>query len=397
LQVAKYFKYLSRYKDLSFEVVTSKIPTLNMNVDESLNSYAEGASNYIHIPIFENRYVNLFLSITGLYKYLLPDFKFTFHLQSKRVIKLIKARPDVIYSRSFPISSTLMGYKLSKALKVPWILHLSDPWADCMIDKKTGLQLLLHRRLEKKCFTQATIISFTTDKTLCHYLRLYPEFSNKFRIYPNTFDPGCTKNDIEENLTTKYSKFRIVYTGVFRGEIGPHYILDPLVEIFRNEPALIDKVEIIMAGNFDRHNKTLIKKYQLPNFKHLGKIDYKESIELQRSADLLVVIDEPMKVEGTSIIYPSKMLDYMSTGNSILGIADKGTTTYELLDKVGGDIFSHANKKGVYNYLLKEIRSKVSGSMKPKLKITPPIDYNASFCAERLREEFLQLSLLPNK
>ncbi|MCI5122847.1 MAG: hypothetical protein D3908_17000, partial [Candidatus Electrothrix sp. AUS4] len=63
LQVAKYLKYLLREGGGHFDidVVTSRMPTLNMSYDPSLESASIGIRQRIELPIFENKYSNFIL------------------------------------------------------------------------------------------------------------------------------------------------------------------------------------------------------------------------------------------------------------------------------------------------------------------------------------------------
>ena len=65
LQVAKYLKYLLREGGGHFDidVVTSRMPTLNMSYDPSLESASIGIRQRIELPIFENKYSNFILAL----------------------------------------------------------------------------------------------------------------------------------------------------------------------------------------------------------------------------------------------------------------------------------------------------------------------------------------------
>ena len=124
LQTAKYFHYLQKYEDLQIDVITSAIPTLYMPYDPDLEPYAAGVHQLISIPLRENRYVNYIRNRLGLEETVFPDVKESFHKQYNRAIKQLKVKPDLIYSRAYPNSSTIMAYKLKQVLNVPWILHM---------------------------------------------------------------------------------------------------------------------------------------------------------------------------------------------------------------------------------------------------------------------------------
>ena len=127
LQVAKYFKYLSQATGYDFDVVTSKDNTLFMSVDEGLRSYDVGFVNKVKLPIYENKYLNFLIRKINHNRLLKPDSKFSFIKGFKKVIKNL-SKPDIIYSRSYPMSSAFLAEKLKDYYEVPWVMHLSDPW-----------------------------------------------------------------------------------------------------------------------------------------------------------------------------------------------------------------------------------------------------------------------------
>ena len=130
LQVAKYFKYLSKEcneNNLPIDVVTSAIPTLFMPEDASLKAADTGYRQKIEIVIRENKYRNFLLRKIAPQLVDRPDSKFNFFQQWEKVVSELKEKPSVIYSRSFPTSSAVMAMKLKEFYKVPWVMHLSDP------------------------------------------------------------------------------------------------------------------------------------------------------------------------------------------------------------------------------------------------------------------------------
>ena len=104
LQTAKYFHYLQQYKDLQIDVVTSALPTLYSPYDKTLEPYSVGVRQMIEISLKENRYINFIRSRLGLQETVFPDSQQSFHKQYMKVLKQLKEKPDLIYSRADPKS-----------------------------------------------------------------------------------------------------------------------------------------------------------------------------------------------------------------------------------------------------------------------------------------------------
>lgn len=321
LQVAKYLKYLLREGAPYFEVdaVTSRMPTLNMPHDASLEPMREGIRQTIEIPIYENRYSNFLLRKVAPWAATIPDPKYSFHMQSRRVIGELHTKPDLIYSRSFPLSSSIMAYHLKRVYGVPWVMHLSDLWVDCPERKYTGLSRAFQQRFERKCFEAADVICVTSEKTRAFYANKYRHIGPRIEHFPNVFDledgmPGHASG------LPRGDKLRIVHTGSLVGGRSPVPFLKALTHL---DEATRDRLEVIFVGPVDTANAAEIREWPLPQVSFRGPVEYKFALELQRSADLLLLIDLPVDDPDLRVYFPSKMLDYILSGRPILALTDE--------------------------------------------------------------------------
>ncbi len=391
LQTAKYFHYLQKHQDLQIDVVTSAIPTLYMPYDPDLEPYAKGIHQLVNIRLKENRYVNYALNRLGLQDLVFPDVKQSFHQQFKRAIKQLNEKPDLIYSRSDPKSSTVMAYKLKLALNVPWILHMSDPWADCPMKRMTGRIYKKNDRWEKKCFDTADIISLTSIPTIEFYKKKYPGIAGKFRFYPNVYE---NVNGTEHNVDGKDSanrKFRIVYTGGLAEERSPEFLLRPLKELFDQKPALTDQIEVVFAGDADSRNRAVFQSYNLPFVKWIGKIPFQEALRLQQSSNYLVVIDNPISDPSLSMFFPSKLLDYMVARKRILAITTKGSASDQVMRDLKGDVCSHDETETIKQAIVMAVEAFAKGDKDYLTNERPPQKYEAHYNADRLYNEIITL------
>jgi hypothetical protein len=389
LQTAKYFHYLQKYDDLQIDVITSAIPTLYMPYDPDLEPYAAGVHQLISIPLRENRYVNYIRNRLGLQETVFPDVKESFHKQYNRAIKQLKVKPDLIYSRAYPNSSTIMAYKLKQVLNVPWILHMSDPWADCptkIISKKYYQQ---NDQWEQKCFAAADIISLTSMPTVAFYKKKYPALAEKFKFYPNVYEPDPGEKINDERSSGE--KFRIVYTGGLAEARSPAYLLKPLAELVTEDPSLADKLEVIFAGDVDAKNRTVFHHYNLPFVKWVGKLPFKEALRLQQSADYLVVIDNPIEEPAMSMFFPSKLLDYMLARKRILAITTKGSASDQVMQDLKGDVCGHNETEEIKAAIRKAMEAFQAGNREYLVNGRPPEKYEISYNAGRLYEEMSKL------
>jgi len=382
LQVAKYFKYLARDKSLNIDVVTSSDKTLFMPVDENLKAYTKGYREIIKVNFFENKYVNFLMRKINPSSLNYPDSKFRFFKKYKSVIKQLHNKPNIIYSRSFPISSTIMAYKLQKEFQVPWVLHLSDPWTVSPIHH-LGDAKAWNEEMEKRCFESATVLSFTSNKTIELYAKKYPEYQSKMQLFPNVFD-------LEDKIDMEYTfkdKIKVVYTGGLVEERSPQYLFDAITELHNEHPKIIADFEFIFAGALDRKNKALFEQ-KIPSVKHIGLLSFNEALKLQQSADLLLVIDTPFKNAEDAIFFPSKLLDYMLIQRRVVALTDRESTTWSIVENKLGDCFVHSDVDSIMKFFIKSWEAWKNKDKGYFITNNPNIFYSAEHCANNLSKIF---------
>jgi glycosyltransferase involved in cell wall biosynthesis len=387
LQTAKYFYHLQKYSELQIEVLTSANPTLYMPVDENLRRYDTGFTNKVELTIPENKYWNYFQRVILNGGNSWPDSKKGFHRQWKKATKLIRNQPDVIYSRSFPLSSSVMALRLQEYYKVPWIMHLSDPWADCPVEKYPSKKYQIHRTMERACLEKASYVCLTSELTIELYRKSYPEYSDKYLYFPNVYD----SQDMKPNPHHFGDKIRVVYTGGLVGSRNISYLLNALELLNSRNSEILNKFDFVFAGAMDRQSTRLFQQNTFPNIQHVGLLSYDQAQALQRSADILLVIDNPVDDPNHAVFFPSKLLDYLMAQRRILAITPLEGTSHRVLDSINCNTFTHDDREG----LVKELETIANAYLQRDdsyfyFKDLPEI-YSASYNAGRLKDLILDL------
>lgn len=349
LQVGRYIKYLTKI-GCKVELITTSDPTLYMEPDDGLESYRKVVSKaFVHV-LFEHRLLNAFLNrfFPSLTQF--PDTKWSFRFYNPK----ISERPDILYSRSYPISSTLLALKLKKKLGVPWILHLSDPWAisyegDSPATNFKKLPRKWNKEKELECFSLADRISFTSEKTIQLYKKAYPQFSNKFFITPNVFD-----RDFKNNLPVRFSsKLTITYTGGFGAKRSPLFFLQGIKTFLDENPETNENIKFIFTGPLTRQNKTVFSKFKSINqIVHLGIVPYKTMLDLQQEAHVLVNIDTDIPSPEHSVFFPSKLLEYFAANRRVLNIGNHHSVSSNIVSQSNGDCIEFGENTQLQHLLL---------------------------------------------
>jgi len=184
-----------------------------------------------------------------------------------------------------------------------------------------------------------------------------------------------------------YPRERVVYTGSLTGTRSARHLLQALEWCRERNPDSLADLDVILAGSVDRAEQRILDATSLRCVTHRGHIPFAEAAELQRSADLLLVIDSPLRAED-SVFFPSKLLDYLAAGRPIVAITSPGSMTREVLADDGRS-FDHGDAAGLGAYLMEVLNAhrQRSGTRAPA---RPPSDRfsartNAAQLAELLR------------
>ena len=324
LQVGKYIQGLLNTGEFNIDVFTSSSPTLFMPEDKSLNKYLDGVGNIYTKPINENKYLNFMKRKVGSSNIFRPDSKYSFYKYDDSKLFNSIEKPDVIYSRSFPISSTLEAFKLQDYFNVPWVLHLSDPWSWSPIHYLNEKNAAWNKEWERKCFEKASLITLTSLQTIAHYSRVYPEFKKKFFYCPNVLE-SVAIGEIERK---EINKCHFVYTGGLVGKRTLKPFFDAISLLNSDE---LEQVSVTIAGPMDRANRALLKQYKNLNINYQGTLSYNEAKALQLKSDILIVVDNEVSTPEDAVFFPSKVLDYFITQKTILAITTPGSCTESVL------------------------------------------------------------------
>ena len=385
LQVAKYLKYICRESGGKFNIdaITSRQPTLNMSYDPSLESLSDGVRQIVELPIYENRYSNFLLRKVAPRVLQTPDSKFSFHLQANRAIRKLNHKPDLIYSRSFPASSAVMAYKLKIHYGVPWIMHLSDLWADCPESCYTGAAMEYQQRVEALCFQAADVVCVTSRKTLAFYEKKYGDSSAKLAFFPNVFDAEDAHSVPSQTDAKHGGKLRIVHTGSLAGDRSP----EPFLRAIESLPAEVrGGLEVIFVGAMDSANRAIFEAFKIECVSWAGPVPYQTALEIQRSADILLLIDMPVIDPGRRVFFPSKILDYMIARHPILALVDEGSEVEDVIARYElGTCFRRHESAAIADHIQRVFSQRECGYFDSRELI---MDFEAGVNAKRLVELF---------
>lgn len=317
-----------------------------------------------------------------------PDAFFWMAGRASWVVRRLRERPDVIYSRSLPFSSALLARALKKRLRVPWIMHLSDPWLD---NPYLAFGNVMENEQEYSCFLEADGISVTTECLMNFYREKYPEFGEKLFLSPNVMPMENQRRAVRE-VEDAGSSLKLLYTGALYGNRDPRLLLDVLDEMQHEDPRFRQFVELQFVGNVSESIARMIDDARLPGVSLLGRRDYADVLGLQAGADVMLSFEPDGENPLLKCFLPSKILDYIHAGKPFVAITPRGSETWKLCEQGYGWAISPDDNAGLKDFLLQLVDQKLtSGQVTLGAMKEAPKQYSVQPCVEILVRKMMFL------
>jgi hypothetical protein len=236
----------------------------------------------------------------------------------------------VTWSQWHPIH--LVGFALKKRFpNIPWVAHFSDPWVDNPFANYDLVRRAYNRRLEHKVYGSADVLSLPSRESVdLIFVGPRSKYREKVVEIPHAFDSELYP-DVGPPLRGKLV-FRSL--GAFYGPRSPEPMFQALEMLQQRDKLLFDKltVEFIGVTPGPYLSSPTLRKLPKDTVRFLPPVDYRTSLGLMRSADLLLNIDAPF---ANSPFLPSKLIDYIGSDRPIFGITPPGAASRVIRD-LGG-------------------------------------------------------------
>jgi glycosyltransferase involved in cell wall biosynthesis len=225
-------------------------------------------------------------------------------------------RFDCLITTSPPESSHLVGLLLG-ARRCAWVADLRDGWA--FEPHRDPFPLAAQRSfdhwLERRVVRSAQVVVGATQPIADDLER---RLGVRRAWVPNGWDTASAPQASRRPLPEQDSTTRLVYTGGLSGGWGrdPGPLLQALERVGSNAGG--PTVRLVHAGRLTTEERALIDRSGIAGIvDHLGTLDRADTLELQRSADALVLITSRNTSEATG-----KLFEYMAAGRPIIALAD---------------------------------------------------------------------------
>ncbi|MBS9774008.1 MAG: glycosyltransferase family 4 protein [Tenacibaculum sp.] len=295
--------------------------------------------------------------------FFIPDAKIFWVKPSVKFLeKYIKNHNiDVIISSGPPHSMHLIAEKLKQKTKVKWIADFRDPWTTLYYAKDFNLSNYAKRKnqkLEENVLQNADVV-LTVSKTIKEELK---QKANRVEIISNGYD-----NEVLNISNQLDNKFSISHIGLLPRQSNPKILWEVLQEISTENKQFKKDLEISLTGNVSEETISEISKNKLENnLKLNGYVSHKKAIELQKQAQILLLLIP--KTKNSKGILTGKVFEYITSNRPILAIGDEKGDLAEILSETKtGILIDFEDKTKLKSVILDFYNEYLQG----KLKVTP--------------------------
>jgi hypothetical protein len=320
---------LLRHLDVKNQIVVSTQPSGGQNYETSLIS-----GDIEHLTIAEYSWFVKAKKIARLIPMAakIPDLERLWARQASSYIfqTISPTSEDTLITFGQPMSDHLAGLRIKRKSRCTWVAHFSDPWSDNEFSRRRGLTKFLNRRLERKVIRTCDAVVFTSNETLNLVMRKYPQvYLRKSFVVPHSFE-----SHLDDKAQSVSGPVRMRHIGNFYGHRTPQALFSAIASIQVSNPQILDQLVIDLVGNIPQRMLRSKEYRNIPEglINLISTVSYKESLELMRTSEILIIIDAPANL---SVFLPSKLIDYLTYDRPIIGFTPKGASL-DLITKCGG-------------------------------------------------------------
>ncbi len=280
--------------------------------------------------------------------FFIPDARKFWIKPSVRFLKkyISENKIDAIITTGPPHSLHLIGHALKVKTGLPWITDFRDPWTSIGYHDKlklTDYSQKKHKALERKVLQDCDHVITTSPTTKTDF--------EKITDTPIT----CITNGFELEGDLKIAPdtaFSLSHIGSLLEKRNPLILWKVLGNLKKEDKDFGKALKIKLAGRVSETVIESIKSYGLEeNLELLGYVSHEEALQLQRKAQVLLLIE--INSEETKAIIPGKVFEYLAARRPILAIGPENADFFQLvLSTASGSCFTYQEEEALKKQLL---------------------------------------------
>ena len=252
--------------------------------------------------------------------------------EAKRIFR--QSPPDLIYASGPPFTCLLAGHLISRQFKTPWIAEFRDRWVDDPYNEYPQWRTNMLARLERRVVS-STLGIVTVSEPWAEFYRA--KFGKPIAAVYNGYDPRDFTFDPDDEPVPASTKLEIVYTGViYSGRRDP----SPLFEALRLLGPARERCRVVFYGSAPELVHPVAERCGVSDLVEVHPaVPYKESIRIQRAADVLLLLQwSDPKEQGNC---PAKLFEYFGVLRPILGLGLENGVPAKFIRERSAGFFSN--------------------------------------------------------
>ena len=238
-------------------------------------------------------------------------------------------RPDLIIGTGPPFTVLIGAQRLAARHGIPWFAEFRDRWTDDPYFPPPRWREGLEKKLERRLIASARGIVTVSPPWAEFYER---KFGKPTALVYNGFDPDDFP---AEPLDSGPGPVRILHAGtIYPGHRDP----TPLFQAIVKSGLGPDEIKVVFFGRSVQGVHGLAEASGAGAFVEThGAVPYAESIEMQRRADVLLLLQWNDPKEQGNV--PAKLFEYLAVCRPILGIGLVGGVPSRLIGERRAGLF----------------------------------------------------------
>lgn len=275
-------------------------------------------------------------------------------------VALSSDRFDGMVTFAQPWSDHVVGLKVRRARRIPWVAHFSDPWVDSVYWTGSAAQREAAVKMEHDVISQAEGVVFVTEQASRLVMQKFPaDWSGKVGVVPHGFE----RSEAPPAVPRVPGPLRLIYTGRFyEGLRAPDATLRALAAMHAQQ-SLQGRFELTFVGPFMENIERMSRSLGLDGVVRFhDRVSPAEAQAMAAAADVLLVIDAPST--GPSPFLPSKLVDYLPFAKPMLGFTPLSGASAALLKRLGCPVAEPLDEQGIRAACTELLRSAEAGTLR---------------------------------
>lgn len=229
-----------------------------------------------------------------------------------------KHQVDLVWATGDPWLSFDIGRWIKKLLSVPFIMDQRDPWTYGALWNPPSKSFAKRQvRREKRALKAADAVVYTSPLTKeIMQKRTMTELASKMSFICNGFDISTITDHSPDSQAGQHQILTLRYIGSLKGHRTPEPLVKAIKSL-RKAGKIGEELKFEVVGPVGPWENYLRNPDNEEFIKLRGSVPYDESLQLMRSADVLVLLQT--LTEGADVI-SGKVYEYLASGRPILAI-----------------------------------------------------------------------------